>query len=348
MAPPHEKNHRGYYTLPNRVCHKCTPRAGGVVHTCASIFSPGFIGQSSTRLQTRLDHCSRQSLRNSLSTSSVSLTGDNNGWPHLFDKYFGMPTYNTATKSNICCEYQPFIRCFRLNSSRVGSDFTEVFYVKQLSILIIFSQQQQLHFKLDLPSVVILLFCWQLTIKGGQLRLLLFMVAHLHVTSRVYCALSFIAPKSSWCLMVGQLPSSKALVHNFYSLCFFVSKQTARWGQRLMALNNVWDKSSLCSDTTIPVILSFGFCAPQTALGWICRIYWLDNTSWRALGRFVTSCCCWGGGLSEVLISWHRRQKDLWLRRSPNPSRGLIVDTVLSNCKQVVFIPCSVDNSKPI
>nr|XP_019959372.1 PREDICTED: relaxin receptor 1 [Paralichthys olivaceus] len=28
--------------------------------------------------------------------------GDNNGWPHLFDKYFGMPSYNTGTKSNIC------------------------------------------------------------------------------------------------------------------------------------------------------------------------------------------------------------------------------------------------------
>ncbi|XP_028445251.1 relaxin receptor 1 isoform X2 [Perca flavescens] len=28
--------------------------------------------------------------------------GDNNGWPHLFDKYFGMPSYNTGTKSNAC------------------------------------------------------------------------------------------------------------------------------------------------------------------------------------------------------------------------------------------------------
>uniref|UniRef100_A0A665VJ97 Relaxin family peptide receptor 1 n=1 Tax=Echeneis naucrates TaxID=173247 RepID=A0A665VJ97_ECHNA len=28
--------------------------------------------------------------------------GDNNGWPHLFDKYFGMPSYNTRTKSNVC------------------------------------------------------------------------------------------------------------------------------------------------------------------------------------------------------------------------------------------------------
>ncbi|XP_029021099.1 relaxin receptor 1 isoform X2 [Betta splendens] len=28
--------------------------------------------------------------------------GDNNGWPHLFDKYFGMPSYTTGTKSNIC------------------------------------------------------------------------------------------------------------------------------------------------------------------------------------------------------------------------------------------------------
>uniref|UniRef100_A0A4W6FDI9 Relaxin family peptide receptor 1 n=1 Tax=Lates calcarifer TaxID=8187 RepID=A0A4W6FDI9_LATCA len=28
--------------------------------------------------------------------------GDNNGWPHLFDKYFGMPSYNTGTKSNVC------------------------------------------------------------------------------------------------------------------------------------------------------------------------------------------------------------------------------------------------------
>nr|XP_046262718.1 relaxin receptor 1 isoform X2 [Scatophagus argus] len=28
--------------------------------------------------------------------------GDNNGWPHLFDKYFGMPSSNAETKSNIC------------------------------------------------------------------------------------------------------------------------------------------------------------------------------------------------------------------------------------------------------
>lgn len=34
-----------------------------------------------------------------------SFSGDNNGWPHLFDKYFGMPSHNTRTKSNICCKY---------------------------------------------------------------------------------------------------------------------------------------------------------------------------------------------------------------------------------------------------
>ncbi|KAM3866973.1 relaxin receptor 1 [Diretmus argenteus] len=28
--------------------------------------------------------------------------GDNNGWPHLFDKYFGMPDANTGTTSNTC------------------------------------------------------------------------------------------------------------------------------------------------------------------------------------------------------------------------------------------------------
>uniref|UniRef100_A0A3Q2Z747 Relaxin family peptide receptor 1 n=1 Tax=Hippocampus comes TaxID=109280 RepID=A0A3Q2Z747_HIPCM len=28
--------------------------------------------------------------------------GDNNGWPHLFDKYFGMPSHNGRTKSNMC------------------------------------------------------------------------------------------------------------------------------------------------------------------------------------------------------------------------------------------------------
>uniref|UniRef100_A0AAX7T446 G-protein coupled receptors family 1 profile domain-containing protein n=1 Tax=Astatotilapia calliptera TaxID=8154 RepID=A0AAX7T446_ASTCA len=28
--------------------------------------------------------------------------GDNNGWPHLFDKYFGMPSHNARTKSNVC------------------------------------------------------------------------------------------------------------------------------------------------------------------------------------------------------------------------------------------------------
>ncbi|XP_061643279.1 relaxin receptor 1 isoform X2 [Phyllopteryx taeniolatus] len=28
--------------------------------------------------------------------------GDNNGWPHLFDKYFGMPSHNAGTKSIMC------------------------------------------------------------------------------------------------------------------------------------------------------------------------------------------------------------------------------------------------------
>ncbi|CAG04641.1 unnamed protein product [Tetraodon nigroviridis] len=28
--------------------------------------------------------------------------GDNNGWPHLFDKYFGMPSHNAVVKSNLC------------------------------------------------------------------------------------------------------------------------------------------------------------------------------------------------------------------------------------------------------
>ncbi|XP_028314941.1 relaxin receptor 1 [Gouania willdenowi] len=28
--------------------------------------------------------------------------GDNNGWPHLFDKFFGMPSSNVGTKSNVC------------------------------------------------------------------------------------------------------------------------------------------------------------------------------------------------------------------------------------------------------
>uniref|UniRef100_A0A8C6KAV9 Relaxin family peptide receptor 1 n=1 Tax=Nothobranchius furzeri TaxID=105023 RepID=A0A8C6KAV9_NOTFU len=28
--------------------------------------------------------------------------GDNNGWPHLFDKYFGLPSPNARTKSNTC------------------------------------------------------------------------------------------------------------------------------------------------------------------------------------------------------------------------------------------------------
>ncbi|KAM9833222.1 relaxin receptor 1 isoform 2-T2 [Syngnathus typhle] len=28
--------------------------------------------------------------------------GDNNGWPHLFDKFFGMPNHSDRTKSNVC------------------------------------------------------------------------------------------------------------------------------------------------------------------------------------------------------------------------------------------------------
>ncbi|KAK3535037.1 hypothetical protein QTP70_002213 [Hemibagrus guttatus] len=30
--------------------------------------------------------------------------GDNNGWPHLFDKYFGMPSKDAGTKSTTCRE----------------------------------------------------------------------------------------------------------------------------------------------------------------------------------------------------------------------------------------------------
>lgn len=37
---------------------------------------------------------------------SLSSPGDNNGWPHLFDKYFGMPSYDTVTKSSVCCKYK--------------------------------------------------------------------------------------------------------------------------------------------------------------------------------------------------------------------------------------------------
>uniref|UniRef100_A0A3Q3FIL0 Relaxin family peptide receptor 1 n=1 Tax=Kryptolebias marmoratus TaxID=37003 RepID=A0A3Q3FIL0_KRYMA len=37
---------------------------------------------------------------------------DNNGWPHLFDKYFGMPSHNARTKSNICLGVVPeFCQC---------------------------------------------------------------------------------------------------------------------------------------------------------------------------------------------------------------------------------------------
>lgn len=41
-----------------------------------------------------------------LSLSSLfHFPGDNNGWPHLFDKYFGMPSYNAVVKSNMCRKY---------------------------------------------------------------------------------------------------------------------------------------------------------------------------------------------------------------------------------------------------
>lgn len=38
----------------------------------------------------------------------LPVTGDNNGWPHLFDKYFGMPSNDVGTKSNACRKYVCF------------------------------------------------------------------------------------------------------------------------------------------------------------------------------------------------------------------------------------------------
>lgn len=40
--------------------------------------------------------------------------GDNNGWPHLFDKYFGMPSYTTGTRSSICCKCPYLLLLFRV------------------------------------------------------------------------------------------------------------------------------------------------------------------------------------------------------------------------------------------
>uniref|UniRef100_A0A672QYD5 Relaxin receptor 1-like n=1 Tax=Sinocyclocheilus grahami TaxID=75366 RepID=A0A672QYD5_SINGR len=41
-------------------------------------------------------------LLNNLLLHVVFLLGDNNGWPHLFDNYFGIPSNNLGTKSNAC------------------------------------------------------------------------------------------------------------------------------------------------------------------------------------------------------------------------------------------------------
>uniref|UniRef100_A0A4W5KUZ9 Uncharacterized protein n=1 Tax=Hucho hucho TaxID=62062 RepID=A0A4W5KUZ9_9TELE len=46
--------------------------------------------------------------------------GDNNGWPHLFDKYFGMPIINIGAKSDKCC-HQAADYCAQLSPSSRAS-----------------------------------------------------------------------------------------------------------------------------------------------------------------------------------------------------------------------------------
>lgn len=169
------------------------------------------------------------------------------------------------------CSVSGFNKLFR-------SDLIEVVDVKQLNVLIIFSQQQ-LYFKLDKPAVVILLFCWQFD-KKGQLKLLLLLnVAALsrHGVSQ----------------FVNYWVQEFLCIFSTCFVCFFLSANTLPGQTEGSRRWVTWNKSHVCSVTTI---LRFGFCAPETALGWICGFYWLENTSWRAVGMFVTSWCCWGVG----------------------------------------------------
>jgi len=55
------------------------------------------------------------------------LLGDNNGWPHLFDNYFGIPSNNLGTKSNACCEYALIfiLQSFKLSNSSENLNIVE-------------------------------------------------------------------------------------------------------------------------------------------------------------------------------------------------------------------------------
>uniref|UniRef100_A0A3Q1FKE1 Relaxin family peptide receptor 1 n=1 Tax=Acanthochromis polyacanthus TaxID=80966 RepID=A0A3Q1FKE1_9TELE len=54
--------------------------------------------------------------------------GDNNGWPHLLDKYFGMPSHNARTKSNICLlgVFPDLCQCRDLELDCDGAEFQDI------------------------------------------------------------------------------------------------------------------------------------------------------------------------------------------------------------------------------
>ncbi|XP_061896042.1 relaxin receptor 1-like isoform X1 [Entelurus aequoreus] len=54
--------------------------------------------------------------------------GDNNGWPHLLDKYFGIPSHNTGTKSNVCLlgSIPEPCQCLDLELDCEGAQFHDV------------------------------------------------------------------------------------------------------------------------------------------------------------------------------------------------------------------------------
>lgn len=63
------------------------------------------------------------------------LLGDNNGWPHLFDNYFGIPSNNLGTKSNACCEYSLIFIFQRFNLGNSSENLNIVEYLYRMFLL---------------------------------------------------------------------------------------------------------------------------------------------------------------------------------------------------------------------
>uniref|UniRef100_A0A3Q3FH64 Relaxin family peptide receptor 1 n=1 Tax=Labrus bergylta TaxID=56723 RepID=A0A3Q3FH64_9LABR len=72
--------------------------------------------------------------------------GDNNGWPHLFDKYFGMPSSDTGTRSNLCLLgiFPELCQCRELELDCDGAQLRDV-PVVAVNVTMMSLQRNHLH-----------------------------------------------------------------------------------------------------------------------------------------------------------------------------------------------------------